>query len=106
MKDSRSTDSPIQPYSTVRLLMMTEPGAAYFGGHQAAGLRNYLLRGGFLWADDFWGTYAWTFWQTKLRKALPAASCAIVDIPLAHPIFHCCCRSRRVRRFPASATGC
>jgi hypothetical protein len=22
-------------------------------------LKEYLLKGGFLWVDDFWGSYAW-----------------------------------------------
>ena len=39
--------------------MMTEVGAAYFDADEAAHLGDYLLKGGFLWADDFWGEYAW-----------------------------------------------
>lgn len=36
-------------------IMMTEPGALYLDDNEAARLRVYLLKGGFLWADDFWG---------------------------------------------------
>src|SRR5262249_34097442 len=36
-------------------IMMTEVGGAYFDDEEASHLRDYLLRGGFLWADDFWG---------------------------------------------------
>src|SRR6266536_3793895 len=61
-------------------VMMTEVGAAYFDADEAATLRDYLLRGGFLWADDFWGEYAWTVWQREIAKALPEYQ--IVDIPL------------------------
>ena len=43
-------------------IMMTEPGGSYFDPEEAAALRDYLLRGGFLWADDFWGTRAWINW--------------------------------------------
>jgi len=32
-------------------IMMTEPGGAYFDQDEAARLRDYLLKGGFLWAD-------------------------------------------------------
>ena len=39
--------------------MMTEVGALYMDDTEAARLRDYLLKGGFLWADDFWGEYAW-----------------------------------------------
>ena len=51
-------------------------------------MRTYLLKGGFLWADDFWGEYAWEHWVNEMRKALPQGEYPIVDVPLEHPIFH------------------
>src|SRR6476660_440566 len=36
-------------------IMMTEVGSASFNDEEAAQLRLYLEKGGFLWADDFWG---------------------------------------------------
>jgi hypothetical protein len=68
--------------------MLTEPGGAYFDQAEAQGLREYLQRGGFLWADDFWGEYAWEHWVGELRKALPSGEFTITDVPLDHPIFH------------------
>jgi hypothetical protein len=69
-------------------IMMTEPGGAYFDDAEAAGLRTYLQRGGFLWADDFWGDYAFEHWTNELRKALPSSEYPLLDLPLEHPIFH------------------
>ncbi len=69
-------------------LMMTEPGAAYFTPEEAVILREYLLRGGFLWADDYWGQYAWDYFENQLRTVLPSASYPIVDLPRDHPVFH------------------
>ena len=46
-----------------------------------------MLKGGFVWADDFWGSYAWEWWEAQLRKALPAAEFPIVDLPPDHPLF-------------------
>lgn len=34
-------------------------------------LREYLLKGGFLWADDFWGDRAWDSWEAQIRRVLP-----------------------------------
>jgi hypothetical protein len=68
--------------------MLTEPGGAFFDEAEAKGLREYLQRGGFLWADDFWGEYAWEHWVGELRKALPSGEFTISDVPLEHPIFH------------------
>lgn len=68
-------------------IMMTEVGSAYFSPEEAARLREYLLKGGFLWADDFWGTWAWEIWAREIGKVLPPSEFAIVDVPLSHPIF-------------------
>lgn len=68
--------------------MMTEVGAAYFNQSEADNLRLYLEKGGFLWADDFWGDYAWDWWEAQLRKALPADEYPIVDLTPEHPLYH------------------
>lgn len=68
-------------------IMMTEVGSAYIDDDEAARLRSYLLKGGFLWADDFWGTYAWQWWEAQIRKVFPAAEYPIVDLPYDHPLF-------------------
>jgi hypothetical protein len=69
-------------------VMMTEPGGAYFDEDEAAALGKYLRKGGFLWADDFWGQYAFDFWADQIGKALPRSTYPIVDLPLDHPLFH------------------
>ncbi len=62
-------------------IMMTEVGAAYIGPAEAEHLREYLLKGGFLWADDFWGSYAWEHWAGELAKVLPPDEYPISDLP-------------------------
>ncbi len=81
-------------------IMMTEPGNAYFTPEEAANLRSYLLRGGFLWADDYWGEYAWEFFENSLRQVLPSASYPIVDLPRSHPIFHQVLDASKVPQIP------
>jgi hypothetical protein len=68
-------------------VMMTEVGSAYFDEREAERLREYLLKGGFLWVDDFWGSYAWSVWASQIRKVFPASDFPIVDLPSDHPIF-------------------
>jgi Domain of unknown function (DUF4159) len=68
--------------------MMTEVGSASFSEDEAEQLRLYLEKGGFLWADDFWGSYAWDWWVAQLRKVLPADEYSIIDLPPEHPLFH------------------
>ena len=50
-------------------------------------LRHYLLAGGFLYVDDFWGEEAWRHWARQIGRVLPPSEYPIVDIPLSHPIF-------------------
>ena len=68
-------------------IMMTEVGSAFIDENEAERLRTYLRKGGFLWADDFWGSYAWEWWEAQLRKVLPADQYEIVDLPADHPLF-------------------
>jgi len=69
-------------------VMMTEPGGAYLDAAEAAALRDYLIKGGFLWADDFWGELAWDVWAGELAKALPPPQYQIVELELDHEVFH------------------
>jgi hypothetical protein len=81
-------------------IMMTEVGSIYLDDGEAENLRNYLLKGGFLWADDFWGEYAWSIWERELRKALPASEYPIVDLPMTHRLFDAYYVIREVPQIP------
>ena len=82
-------------------VMMTEPGGAFFDEAEAAQLRAYLLKGGFLWADDFWGEYAFRFWSDEIAKVLPPERYPIADVPLDHALFHTLYDIRRIPQIPA-----
>jgi hypothetical protein len=97
-KTSVSFSGPEEPkHAVVRLtdetlfqcpmVMMTEVGAAYLDTAEAEALRNYVLKGGFVWADDFWGEWAWRTWADQIGKALPPAEFPVKDIEKGHPLF-------------------
>lgn len=67
-------------------LYALEVGGMSMTPEEATALRDYLLRGGFLVVDDFWGTYEWEIFEYEMQKVLPEYP--IVDIPLEHEIFH------------------
>ena len=67
-------------------LYALEVGDMYMSEAEAQGLRDYLLAGGFLMIDDFWGTWEWAQFESEIRRVLPEHP--IVDIPLEHPIFN------------------
>jgi hypothetical protein len=68
-------------------VMASDPGSAGFSDADAAGLREYLLKGGFLWADDFWGDDAFEDFANEIGKVLPRGQYPIKDIPPEHPIY-------------------
>jgi hypothetical protein len=70
------------------ILHMEDVGVVRFSDEEVTHLRAYLLKGGFLIVDDFWGTRAWEQWTAELGRALPRDQYPIVDIPLDHPIMH------------------
>ncbi len=82
-------------------IMMTEVGSAYLDEAEAAQLRQYLLKGGFLWVDDFWGEYAWDFWERQIRKALPSGEYPIVELGLEHPMFHTLMAVPKIPQIPS-----
>jgi hypothetical protein len=53
---------------------------------QAATMREYLLKGGFLFCDSFFGTRNLVVYEESLRRVFPDK--AIVDLTDDHPIFH------------------
>ena len=53
---------------------------------QAKKLREYLLRGGFLMLDDYWGTEEWERFEESMRLVFPDRE--IVEIPDEDSIFH------------------
>jgi hypothetical protein len=69
------------------VVIMSAPGAASINEAEALNLRTYVLKGGFVWVDDFWGSYQWDHWVGQIRRVLPASEFPIFDIPPEHPIF-------------------
>ncbi len=69
-------------------LFMSDVGTVGFDDVEVDRLRHYLLKGGFLYVDDFWGDAAWEHWAKEIGRVLPPDIYPIVDIPLDDPIFH------------------
>lgn len=66
-------------------LYMVEVGYLGLTEPEIEGLRNYLLAGGFLLVDDFWGNAEWANFERYIRRVLPEYP--ISDVPPDHPIF-------------------
>ena len=79
---------------------LTNHGRATFSPEEAAALRAYVRKGGFLWADDAWGSPSWDHWLEQLRIILPASEFPLVDLRLDHSIFHTLFDAKRIPQIP------
>ena len=68
-------------------IYIVEPGDLAFEDVEVPILRRYLLNGGFLMVDDFWGEAEWDNFASEIKRVFPDRD--MVDIPRKHPIFHC-----------------
>lgn len=76
-------DPSLRDYPFVYIL---EVGSLRLDDKQATMLREYLLAGGFLIIDDFWGSWAWENFEKQMRKVFPDR--VLEEIPMDHQVFH------------------
>jgi hypothetical protein len=82
---------------------MVEPGNLSFSRQEAADLRKYLLNGGFMMADDFWGEGEWAGFYSAITDVFPElprrlpqntsganleGDIHLRELSIDHPIFH------------------
>jgi hypothetical protein len=70
------------------MLFMEDVGTMELSESEVSNLRAFFLKGGFLWVDDYWGSFAWDNWERTIGRVLPPGEFPITDIPLTHPIMH------------------
>jgi hypothetical protein len=78
------TDKELFDYPFIYIV---EPGRLTFTPEEAEILKRYLLNGGFLMCDDFWGDREWDAFAQELKMVFPDRP--VIDLPLTHPIFNC-----------------
>lgn len=79
------TDEALNDYPFAYML---EVGGLRFSEEEIEGLRNYLLRGGFLMVDDFWGEKEWENWEYEISRVFDPEIYPMKEIDLSHPVFH------------------
>jgi hypothetical protein len=67
-------------------IYMVEPGLMTLEDDEVSILRKYLLNGGFLMVDDFWGTPQWANFEREIGRVFPERK--FQDLQIDHPIFH------------------
>lgn len=89
--DVRPVEQPVNPDDDDDIynwpwLYVDLPGSWDLTEEQAAKIRDFLLRGGFLMADNFWGAEEWGIFEEGMRRIFPDRE--MVDLDAEHPIFH------------------
>ena len=76
------TDPSIRRYP---FLYALEVGYMSMSPDEIVGLREYLMAGGFLVIDDFWGSREWAQFEYQMGLVLP--NHPIIELDLEHPVF-------------------
>jgi hypothetical protein len=79
-------DLAVDDLSQYPFLYIVEPGALEFTEDELIALRKYLLNGGFLMLDDFWGEFEWQNVAMQMERLFPNRE--LIDLEISHPIFH------------------
>ena len=66
---------------------MAGAGGGVLSDDEASALRHYLLNGGFLMVDDFWGDEQWEHFSEQVQEDF-SRSRTRRNCDLTHPIFH------------------
>jgi hypothetical protein len=87
----RSVEQPVDPDDTDDFFNWPWMNAGEMGDWklteaQAATVREYLLRGGFLMLDDFWGPEEYARFDETMKAIFPDRP--VVDVDSKDPIFH------------------
>ena len=79
----RVTDPELANYPFTYIV---EPGGLYLDPEEVAAMRRYLLNGGFLMLDDFWGDNEWENCAEVFKQVFPERE--FIELPLDHPLYH------------------
>jgi len=78
------TDPELVSYPWIYIV---EPGRLAFTDEEVPLLRKYLLNGGFLMVDDFWGDSEWNNLEREMKRVFPDR--AFTELSLDHPLYSC-----------------
>lgn len=101
--DGRILDLTDPKLSNYPWIYIVEPGGLFLSNEEVVALRNYLLNGGFLMFDDFWGEAAWANVAEEMKKVFPDRSFS--ELPLDHPLYSCVFQIKEKGQVPNVRTG-
>lgn len=94
------TDADLADYPWIYIV---EPGGMMLSDEEVTALRKYLLNGGFLMFDDFWGEGAWLNVERHMKRVFPERD--FQELPLDHPLYRCVFQITAKGQVPNVGTG-
>ena len=85
--DGRFINLTDKDLASFPFIYMVEPGSLELSAAEVRALRDYLLNGGFLWLDDFWGEREWADCARVIKQVFPDRDFS--ELPLDHPLYRC-----------------
>jgi len=82
-------------------VLMEDAGTADFSAEESRRLGEYLLKGGFVFASDYWGDWAREQFDEQIGLALPPTQFPIVDVPIDHAMWHTVFDVKSVPQMPS-----
>ncbi len=92
----RLTDPKLFDYP---FLYLIEPGALMFDEDEVVALRRYLLNGGFLMVDDFWGEDEYEVFHRQMKRVFPDREPQ--ELPADHELFRCVYKLKEKPQVPS-----
>jgi hypothetical protein len=101
--DAYNSDNPVAlddpALRRFPFLYILEVGRIALNPEEEKGLREYMLAGGFVFVDDFWGMDEWIPFAEQMKRVLPEYE--IVDLPMTHPIFSAFYHIKQMQTLPS-----
>jgi hypothetical protein len=94
----RLTEERLFDYPFIYII---EPGGLVFSPEEATALRRYLLNGGFLMVDDFWGQFELDNLLEQMKRVFPEERYTPAELPFKHEIFRCVYRLKEKPQVPS-----
>jgi hypothetical protein len=101
--DGRILDLTDPELANFPWIYIVEPGGLALSAEEVVALRKYLLNGGFLMFDDFWGEAAWANVAEEMKKVFPDRSFS--ELPMDHPLYSCVFQIKQKGQVPNVRTG-
>jgi len=82
-------------------VLMEDAGTIALDDLEIDSLRQYLLKGGFIFVSDTWGDLARDQFDEEMARVLPPSEFPIIDLPIDHPIWQAQFRMTKMPQMPS-----